>query len=299
MRYFPALAVLLVLLSPLACIASSSETPPLDRASPQASSAPPNFAGQLPTTLPLEQTAFAPTPSPTEADSGWQMLHQGLERRVIQVAGENGLRVEYLFILRIDPAFYAFDVAYDPKAPRALDAWQAATCALVVVNGGYFSTDEQGRYSANGLVIVNGKKIGSSYGPFAGMLAISAGGPQLRWLQAQPYSRRERLLAGLQSFPLLVKPGGRLGFPAQYEDNLKARRTVIGQDSEGRILLLVAPLGHYTLHQLSLALLDLDLGLDIALNLDGGPSSGIILAEPYEYIPAYSLLPLVIVVQPR
>jgi len=148
-------------------------------------------------------------------------------------------------------------------------------------------------------VIVDGAATGTSYGPFAGMLAISEDGPQLRWLRQQPYSPGERLLAGLQSFPLLVKPGGLLGFPAQYEDNLKARRTVIGQDREGRILFLVAPLGHYTLHQLSLTLVDLDLGLDIALNLDGGPSSGIILAEPFEHIPAYSLLPLVILVHSR
>ena len=106
-------------------------------------------------------------------------------------------------------------------------------------------------------------------------------------------------MAGLQSFPVLVKPGGEPGFPAELEDNVTARRTVIAQDREGRILLLVSPRGDFTLHRLSLHLTNSDLDLDIALNLDGGPSTGIMLAEPREVIPSQTLLPIVILVYPR
>ena len=75
-----------------------------------------------------------------------------------------------------------------------------------------------------------------------------------------------------------------------------ARRTVIAQDTDGRILLLVAPEGNLTLHQLSAFLTDSDMNLDIAINLDGGPSSGILLAQPDQKIPAISPLPVVITI---
>ena len=62
---------------------------------------------------------------------------------------------------------------------------------------------------------------------------------------------------------------------------------------------MVAPQGNLTLHQLSAYLTTSDLQLHMALNLDGGPSSGILLAEPAEKIAAISPLPIVITVHTR
>jgi hypothetical protein len=42
-----------------------------------------------------------------------------------------------------------------------------------------------------------------------------------------------------------------------------------------------------------------DLNLDIALNLDGGESNGILIAKPYEIIPPTRPIPFVILVYPR
>lgn len=231
-------------------------------------------------------------------DSGWMTLQNGLERRTIKLTSENGSLIESLFVLRIDPEFFNFNVFFEPDSPKDLRQWQNFTGALVVVNGGYFYKQEE-RYYANGLIIVEGQSIGISYGSYAGMLAITQDGPELRWLEQKPYDPEEPLLAGLQSFPLLVKPGGKLGFPAENEDYQNARRTVIGQDHQGNILLMIAPQGYFTLHQLSKFLTGMDLDLNIAINLDGGPSSGLLIADPYEEIPAYSLLPIVITVHPR
>jgi cellobiose-specific phosphotransferase system component IIB len=74
---------------------------------------------------------------------------------------------------------------------------------------------------------------------------------------------------------------------------------VIAQDKEGRFLLIVAPQGYFTLHQLSAYLTDSDLDLDIALNLDGGGSTGLMVAKPREIIPSKVLLPFVILVYER
>jgi uncharacterized protein YigE (DUF2233 family) len=221
-----------------------------------------------------------------------------LERRVINLLNEQGQWLEHLYLLRLEPAFYQVGLAYEAQNPRDLKSWQVETGALIVLNGGYFR-EEAGKLIPTGLIVVEGQAQGQSYDTFAGMLAVTTEGPELRWLEQTPYDPQEPLLAGLQSFPLLVKPGGELGFPAEHEDNRRARRTVIGQDRAGRLLFLVADRGYFSLHQLSLYLVNSDLDLDIALNLDGGPSSGLLLAEPAEGIPAFSVLPVVITVKPR
>jgi hypothetical protein len=230
-------------------------------------------------------------------DSGWESLQSGLERRSITLQDAAADPVEDITILRIDPDFFLFDVAFDPQG-KELEAWQAETGAEAVVNGGYFRR-EQGAFVPDGLIVVSGKAFGESYGDYAGMLAVRDAGPELRRLKDEPYDPREPLRAGLQSFPILIEPGGRAGFPEAGDDHIAARRTVVGQDGRGRIVFLAASRGYFTLRGLSLFLESSDLGLDIALNLDGGPSSGLLVAEPRFLLPAESILPIVILISPK
>jgi uncharacterized protein YigE (DUF2233 family) len=244
-------------------------------------------ASLMPTpTLAVSEAVVPPAP-----DSGWVTLQPGLERRLIYL--EQAPARETLYLLRLDPATFRFDVAYQPGQPLSLAQWQAQTGALLVVNGGFFTEANL----ATGLTIVDGQPSGTSYTSFGGMLAIGQAGPELRWLPQQPYDPAESLLAGLQSFPMLIRPGGLPGYPE--EDNLPARRTVIGQDRAGRILFLIANSGTLSLNQLGRYLADSDLDLDRALNLDGGASSGLLLADPADGVMAFSLLPAVITVYPR
>jgi hypothetical protein len=242
---------------------------------------------------PAERTA----PPQPAADSGWRLVKDGLERRSITIADADSKPVEDILVLRVDPAFFAFDVAFDP-AGKDLEAWFAATGAEVIVNGGYFRR-EGDAFAPDGLIVVSGKAIGESYGEYGGMFAVGDAGPELRWLRERPYDPREPLRAALQSFPMLIQPGGIAGFPVESDDHIPARRTVIGRDREGRILLLLAGRGLFTLRALSLYLESSDLGLEIAMNLDGGPSSGLLLADPRETVPAGTVLPVVIVVSPK
>ena len=216
---------------------------------------------------------------------------------MIRLYNDESQHIESLYMWRLDQSLFRLDVHYQ-ETPQSLEDWQEETNALLVVNGGFYSVENE-RYFPNGLTIVDGQTTGSSYDSFGGMLAIGQASAELRSLSETPYDPSEPLLAGLQSFPVLVKPGGVLGFPVEFEDNLKARRTVIAQDREGRILFIVTPRGHFTLHQLSLYLTLSDLNLNIALNLDGGPSTGILVANPREIIPSQTLLPFVILVYVR
>ena len=230
-------------------------------------------------------------------DPRWSQLQPGLERRVIQIYDDSNQHVESLYVWRLDQDHFRLDVAFDAK-PKTLESWQKETNASLVLNGGYFSINNES-YSADGLMVANGKASGRSFYGYGGMLAIDRSEAELRWLVQKPYNSHERLQAALQAFPMLVKPGGALGFPATRENHAKARRTVIAQDEDGRILFIVAPQGYFTLHQLSVSLTESDLNLDIAVNLDGGGSTGIMVADPREIIPSNVLLPFVILVYPR
>jgi uncharacterized protein YigE (DUF2233 family) len=243
----------------------------------------------------------SPSPAPTATlpplDSGWQEVRLGLEQRTLNVVDDERVWQETVTILRLDPAYFLFDVAYRPREPLQLPAWQRETGTLLVVNGGFFTEE----YLATGLVISDGTSSGSSYSGFGGMFAVGPAGPEVRSLVATPYDPAEPLQAGLQAFPMLVKPDGEIGFPE--EDGQRARRTVVAQDREGRILFLVANRGSFTLHELSRYLAASDLEIEAALNLDGGPSSGMLLMgdeqAPILHLPAFALLPTVIAVYPR
>jgi Phosphodiester glycosidase len=259
-----------------------------------------------PTLVPTATPSLTPAPSPIPflsatptliPDTGWQLLQPGFERRMIRLLNDQGQHVESLYLYRLDQSLFRLDIAYH-DTPQNLEDWQKETNALLIINGGFFRIENE-KYIPNGLTIVHGQRLGNSYDSFAGMLGIQEGWAEVRWLAQKPYDSAELLQAALQSFPLLVKPGGYMGFPAEFEDNVKARRTVIAQDRDGRILFIVAPRGHFTLHQLSLYLTESDLDLDIALNLDGGPSTGIWVSNPREVIPSQTLLPIVILVYAR
>lgn len=230
-------------------------------------------------------------------EEGWSLLQPGLERRVFSINDGQNQQVETLHVWRLDQNYFRMDVAYD-ETPKSLETWQKQTNAIMVVNGGYYSVENE-RYFPDGLTIVNGEAFGRSFNGFGGMLAIDDSRAELRWLAQKPYNSYEPLRAALQSFPILVEPGGELGYGPEKESHRSARRTVIGQDKNGRILFLLAPQGYFTLHQLSVYLTGSDLDLDIAINLDGGGSTGILVASPPETIPPTRPLPFVILVHAR
>jgi Phosphodiester glycosidase len=250
----------------------------------------------------IPAATFIPVPSLSRTvepipNTGWSSLQPGLKRRVIQIYNDQNQPIESLHIWRLDQDYFRMDVAY-AETPKSLQTWQKETNAALVLNGGYFSIENE-RYFPDGLTIVNGEAFGHSFDEFGGMLAINQSRAELRWLVEKPYNSDEPLQAALQSFPILVKPGGKLGFPEERENHVGARRTVIAQDRDGRILFIIAPEGYFTLHQLSVYLTESDLNLDIAVNLDGGGSTGILVVNPREIIPSKVLLPFVILVYAR
>lgn len=274
--------LLAILMLSAACVAADPAP------APTGSSLPATATPQL-----LSSPTPLPTATPVIPDSGWQTIRPGLEQRVINLLGNAGEWLESITILRLEPDAFRFEVSYRPGHPQSLIAWQEATAALLVVNGGFFSEED----TALGLIVSEGQASGSTFQDFGGMFGVTAAGPFLRSLTQEPYRAGEPLPAAVQSFPMLVDAGGLAG--VNEEDGQRARRTVVAQDGQGRILFLIAAHGHFTLHQLSHYLAASDLEVDRALNLDGGKSSGLLLAEPYLYVPSFTLLPAVITVHAR
>jgi uncharacterized protein YigE (DUF2233 family) len=223
-------------------------------------------------------------------------VETGVEVRQVRVP--TGDVAERLLLVRLDPARFRFDVRYTPGSGQRVSEWAAAGSPLLVINGGYFTPE----YEATGLVVSEGRTYGTSYGAFAGMFAVLPGGRvELRWLTTEPYDPDEMMVAAIQSFPVLVKPSGMVGFPPDGDEGQPARRTIIARDGEGRLIFIVAPRGYLGLHAIARWLVESDMGVDIALNLDGGQSTGIALAAQGRELTFDSLVPvpMVVVVERR
>lgn len=244
--------------------------------------------GLSPTATPTATATPSPSPTSPPPDTGWQAVEPGVELRQMRVPV--GSVEERVVLVRLDPARFRFRVLYTPGVGQRAAQWAAGQpSALLVVNGGYFTPE----YRATGLLVSDGQASGVSYSGFGGMFAVRPDGQvELRWLEERPYDPGEPLSAAVQCFPMLIRPGGELGFPADGDDATPARRTVVAQDRQGRVVFLVADRGFFSLHGLARWLLASDLEVDAALNLDGGLSSGLILAAGTTPVAVDSLVPL-------
>jgi uncharacterized protein YigE (DUF2233 family) len=253
----------------------------------------------VPTLFPTAIVRPAATAQPAvigAPDSGWQSGRPGVELRHMQAAIAPDRAAVPLVVVRLDLALVRLRVAYTPEQPRGIRSWFAARQPLVAINGSFFTPE----YQATALLISDGSISGESYAGFGGMLAVAPDGSvTLRALRDQIYDPAESLDQALQSFPMLVFPGGE---PAAIEDDgRRARRSVVALDRAGRLLLLVSPTSDFTLRGLADWLGQSDLEVDRALNLDGGSSTGLYLNDGalQESIDSFGPLPIVLLVESR
>jgi hypothetical protein len=247
----------------------------------------------------LQIQARATYDVPTPADTGWQPLAPGVELRKMDVVVDPGRPTERFRIVRLNPVQVRFRVHYDPANPKTVSAWGRELRPLLVVNGAYFAPESEGNETI-GLLVAEGQRWGTPLADYAGMFAVTAAGDvSVRWLRQRPYDPYEPLSQAVQSFPILVKPGGEVGFPASADEEMLARRTVVAQDRDGHILFIVAPRGYLSLHDVAVFLTRSDLAVDVALNLDGGGSTGMWLAtkDVRVDVDSFTPVPSVIVVE--
>lgn len=245
----------------------------------------------LPTAAPARPPAATPPP-----DSGWLRGPAGIELRRLHVERDADVPPVPLVIVRCDPGAVRLRVAYAPERPRALRSWFAERRPLAAINGGFFTPE----FAATALLVSDGTATGQSYEGFGGMLTVASDGVvAIRPLRDEPYQPGEPLDQALQSFPMLVFPGGA---PAAIDDDgQRARRSAIALDRAGRLLLIAGPSSGLTLRELAAWLSASDLEVDRALNLDGGSSTGLFLKDGplEEAIDSFGALPIVLLVEAR
>ena len=232
--------------------------------------------------------------APTE-NSAWEILAPGFERRFYRPGGDYTLT--QLVAVRIDPLQYTFSAHYLPGAPLNLSGWRdALPGAVAFINANYF--DPQNR--ALGLVVADGIAYGQAYQGLGGMLQVQNGGVRVRSTILEPYAG-ETLEQAVQAFPMLMTNG--LASFANPQGDRVSRRTLVGQDTQGRIVLMATTsLTGIKLVDLSQYLATTDLGLVNAVNLDGGGSTLMALTlpgQPTYFIPSFDAVPTVLAVYPR
>jgi exopolysaccharide biosynthesis protein len=239
------------------------------------------------------------TPAPSSSNGTqlnvWNRVATGVEVRYEdwKIPGGDD---DTVTIVRFDIHKIKLSVGYQPGQPMSMNDWTQQEHPLAIINGGYFDQQD----NATALVVSNGKVFGESYTGFGGMLSVdSRGSISLRSLHQQPYNpNSEQLEQATQSVPVLMLGGKRTQFSA---DASQTRRSVVAMDKQGRLLFIVSPNPIFSLDELADQLVSSDLSIEVALNLDGGSSTGLYVngGSPQVRIDSQANLPLVIIVKAR
>lgn len=209
--------------------------------------------------------------APTEpAKAEWTSVQNGIDR-MEYLFGDD--RFSALVVYRFSPDCCSYQVKTSTE-PKDMDAWALALPdATLLVNAAYFHED----LSPSGLLISEGKRVGDRSFDLdkSGLITLA---PQVRILDTATETFNEnKLTEALQSYPFLMKDS-----EAAVKENsgLSARRTFIGTDKTGHAYIGIVNLTDLTLYRLSQLLDGMEVEWDNVLNLDGGPSSGLIVRTP-------------------
>jgi len=224
----------------------------------------------------------------------WESLASGFDRTVLKFEGETlseppqqkliPRRIE-LVVFRVDTARYSVRVLTASKVvgqkKAALSEVHRRVGALLTVNGGFFS--KQG--DPMGLVISDGKKEGEfNLNDGSGALAVYGGIVRIGWALPVSVASLQPDQA-LQNGPLLVEPLHVFGIVHIREKFFS--RTIAALDNQGRLLIgvtrkmygdkdeMFSGLNLYETAKIFYHPQEVGgLGASVALNLDGGTSSG-------------------------
>lgn len=195
----------------------------------------------------------------------WGTVQPGLEYGMYYPPHSDGAQ---LMVVRIDPVNFVLRVHYRPGAPLLRDEWAAQLpCASVFVNAHFFDR----AHEAIGLVAADGVLHGRSLNRRGGMLFVDQQRTVgMTWLVSQPY-RDEPILQAVQGYPMLIRNG--VPVFEDRPDSVVTRRTAVGMDKQGRVLVVSTPGLGVRLSTLADYLTRTDLDVEALVNLDGGSSS--------------------------
>jgi uncharacterized protein YigE (DUF2233 family) len=187
-----------------------------------------------------------------------------------------------LLVVRIDPERFRFSIHHfadeNLAAPLIIRDWQQRTGAVILFNAGLFRQD----YSYLGLLRKSGRWLGPKAHPtWQGLfVAEPLGAANLRKARVMDLAaerlRPEELpyREAAQSIMLL----DRAGQPRVRNSGRRAHQTVVGEDQDGRIV-LIKTTQPAALWDLAVCLRQGPLGIALAMAMDGGASSDLLIQD--------------------
>lgn len=208
-----------------------------------------------------------------------------IQKEVFSV--EDGESAYKLIVYTIDSSKTKGKVYYE-NPPLRIEEWQKKLSADLIINGAYFSEE----YRPLGFTRINSKTLvdKSFTSGNIGWLSMSAEG---KIAVTETLKNPESMIFALQSYPLLIKDGKP---HVKDETNKLARRTVLGLNKNHDLVVVMVDQTPISLFKLAQWLHTKLPDLQMALNLDGGSSTGAALKtkDLNETILALSPLPVVI-----
>ena len=243
------------------------------------------------TSCSLRSTA-APTPAPAAtASSAWQFVAAGMEWRTLIPKGDE---LAQIIAIRIDPQRFRFRAIYREGDPQSLADWRALEEGTsLIINANFFDENQR----ALGAVVSDGVRYGAAYTDRGGLFLLRDGAPVLMSSISPQAQLDSAVQQAIQGFPLLVDQGRPAYFGAANGE--RNRRTLIAEDSSGKILIMVSPLLGLSLNDLSAWLPTTGLKIVTAVNLDGGGSTLLALPAADFFLPSFDAVPTILAVYPR
>jgi uncharacterized protein YigE (DUF2233 family) len=192
----------------------------------------------------------------------------GLAYRVIEL-GDYGLAIH---VWSFDRGRYRLRVAEQNQPLGARVGELLATNDIFAINGGFFERDKQKVLSPSGLLIVDGKQLAAEHERAgSGIVYSNDNGVFIGY--RKDLADHAPMKYAVQVGPVLVDPGGKVGVADKQHDRQNRSAICLSGDT----FVVVAVAGGLSLFQLA-SLLAAPLagggiGCDVALNLDGGPST--------------------------
>lgn len=195
-----------------------------------------------------------------------------------------------IHIYSIDAQVYSPQVVFDMNQPKTIKEWAVQYPEDIITNASYFHPD----LSASGFVVADGTVVSERIFDLersGALIHVQGQMPTIRDLTQSDIDHPEQILQAVQSYPYIIKHGQ----GAITEDSgLRARRTAVGIDAQGNWYIIVVEEHSLTLYQLMNALLETHIPFQHVLNLDGGPSTGLVAPQTGTTMYNYDAIPGII-----
>jgi len=210
---------------------------------------------------------------------GWEEMDRGLSLGEFEPKKKSELCNDKVTILRIDPEFYSFRLlcaSEHGRRPRALREWAQEFGLQAAINASMYQAQDFLRSTG---YMKNHKHLNNPHinGSFGSLMLFNPIDPSLR--QVQIIDRRlqedwkelaDRYHCAVQNYRMISK-GVKRGWPQQ---ETASSIGAVGLDRDHHVLFILSR-SPFSVHDFIRILLDLPIGLEDAMYVEGGPQAAL------------------------